>query len=295
MQDPGRKPRIGLVLGSGGARGLAQIGAIEEIQARDMEVVAVAGTSIGALVGGLHAAGKLGAYRDWMLGMDRNAMLRLLDPGWGRASLFTGGRLIAALREVCGSPRIEDLPIDFTAVAVDLERHREVWLRQGDMWDAVRASFAIPGVFTPHVVDGRALVDGGLLAPVPLTAMRMSNADVVFAVDLNGPPRAREQQAATDTDAGATTGATGSRWWPLHLGRRQADTGGSRLGFIELMTASLDTMQGRIARVQLALDPPGVEIRIPRDASQFYEFWRAAELIELGRAEAAKALDDAGY
>ena len=295
MQDPGRKPRIGLVLGSGGARGLAQIGAIEEIQARDMEVVAVAGTSIGALVGGLHAAGKLGAYRDWMLGMDRNAMLRLLDPGWGRASLFTGGRLIAALREVCGSPRIEDLPIDFTAVAVDLERHREVWLRQGDMWDAVRASFAIPGVFTPHVVDGRALVDGGLLAPVPLTAMRMSNADVVIAVDLNGPPRAREQQAATDTDAGATTGATGSRWWPLHLGRRQADTGGSRLGFIELMTASLDTMQGRIARVQLALDPPGVEIRIPRDASQFYEFWCAAELIELGRAEAAKALDDAGY
>ena len=295
MQDPGRKPRIGLVLGSGGARGLAQIGAIEEIQARDMEVVAVAGTSIGALVGGLHAAGKLGAYRDWMLGMDRNAMLRLLDPGWGRASLFTGGRLIAALREVCGSPRIEDLPIDFTAVAVDLERHREVWLRQGDMWDAVRASFAIPGAFTPHVVDGRALVDGGLLAPVPLTAMRMSNADVVIAVDLNGPPRAREQQAATDTDAGATTGATGSRWWPLHLGRRQADTGGSRLGFIELMTASLDTMQGRIARVQLALDPPGVEIRIPRDASQFYEFWRAAELIELGRAEAAKALDDAGY
>ena len=295
MQDPGRKPRIGLVLGSGGARGLAQIGAIEEIQARDMEVVAIAGASSGALVGGLHAAGQLGAYRDWLLGMDRNAMLRLLDPGWGRASLFTGGRLIAALREVCGSPRIEDLPIDFTAVAVDLERHREVWLRQGDMWDAVRASFAIPGVFTPHVVDGRALVDGGLLAPVPLTAMRMSNADVVIAVDLNGPPRAREQQAATDTDAGATTGATGSRWWPLHLGRRQADTGGSRLGFIELMTASLDTMQGRIARVQLALDPPGVEIRIPRDASQFYEFWRAAELIELGRAEAAKALDDAGY
>ena len=295
MQDPGRKPRIGLVLGSGGARGLAQIGAIEEIQARDMEVVAVAGTSIGALVGGLHAAGKLGAYRDWMLGMDRNAMLRLLDPGWGRASLFTGGRLIAALREVCGSPRIEDLPIDFTAVAVDLERHREVWLRQGDMWDAVRASFAIPGVFTPHVVDGRALVDGGLLAPVPLTAMRMSNADVVIAVDLNGPPRAREQQAATDTDAGATTGATGSRWWPLHLGRRQADTGGSRLGFIELMTASLDTMQGRIARVQLPLYTPGVEIRIQRDASKFYEFSCAAELIELGRAEAAKALDDAGY
>jgi NTE family protein len=293
--DAGRKPRIGLVLGSGGARGLAQIGVIEVLEERGLEIVAIAGTSIGALVGGLHAAGKLGEYRDWMVGMDRNAMLRLLDPGWGRPSLFTGHRLLSALREVCGSPLIEDLSIDFTAVAVDLERHREVWLRQGDMWDAVRASFAIPGLFTPHVVNGRALVDGGLLAPLPLTAMRMSEADTVIAVDLNGPPRAQDQQAATETDGG--TSAPPSRWWPLrHRTDPPADAGhGPRLGFIELMTLSLDTMQARIARVQLALDPPGVEIRIPRDASQFYEFWRAAELIALGREEAARALDAAGY
>ena len=294
--DAGRKPRIGLVLGSGGARGLAQIGVIEVLEERGLEIVAIAGTSIGALVGGLHAAGQLGAYRDWLLGMDRNAMLRLLDPGWGRASLFTGKRLVAALREVCGSPRIEELPIDFTAVAVDLEHHRELWLRQGDLWDALRASFAIPGVFTPHVVNGRALVDGGLLAPLPLTAMRMADADVVVAVDLNGSPREQDQQASTETDASADTG---SRWWPLRRGRRDTDGGeggrSTRLGFIELMTASLDTMQARLARVQLALDPPGVEVRIPRDASQFYEFWRAAELIALGREEAAKALDAAGY
>src|SRR3546814_13653376 len=107
--------------------------------------------------------------------MDLNAVRRLLDPCWCRSSLFTCQSLVAALREVCGSPRIEDLSIDFTAVAVDLQRHREVWLRQGDMWDAVRASFAIPGVFTPHVINGRALVDGGLLAPLPPTAMRMSD------------------------------------------------------------------------------------------------------------------------
>ena len=289
-------PRIGLVLGAGGARGLAQIGVIEVVEARGLRIAAIAGTSIGALVGGLHAAGKLTAYRDWMLGMDRSAMLRLLDPGWGRPSLFTGHRLVAALREVCGSPLIEELAIDFTAVAVDLQRHREVWLRQGDMWDAVRASFAIPGLFTPHVVNGRALVDGGLLSPIPLTAMRMSDADTVIAVDLNGPPRTREQQAATETDGG--TSAPASRWWPLRRGHQEqpaAAEKSARLGFIELMTGSLDTMQARIARVQLALDPPGVEVRIPRDASLFYEFWRAAELIELGREEAARALDAAGY
>src|SRR5690606_3633406 len=227
--DAGRKPRIGLVLGSGGARGLAQIGVIEVLEARGLEIVAIAGTSIGALVGGLHAAGQLGAYRDWLLGMDRNAMLRLLDPGWGRASLFTGNRLLAALREVCGSPRIEELPIDFTAVAVDLAHHREVWLRQGDLWDALRASFAIPGVFTPQTINGRALVDGGLLAPLPLTAMRMADADVVVAVDLNGPPREQDQQAATDTDASA---GTGSRWWPLRRTRRDhhGDQGAGQAG-----------------------------------------------------------------
>ena len=293
MREDTGAPRIGLVLGSGGARGLAQIGVIEEIEARGLRITSIAGSSIGALVGGLHAAGKLGAYRDWLLGMDRNAMLRLLDPGWGRASLFTGQRLLDALREVCGSPRIEELPIDFTAVAVDLSRHREVWLRQGDMWEAVRASFAIPGVFTPQVVNGRPLVDGGLLAPLPLTAMRMSDADTVIAVDLNGPPREKEQQAATETEGGAPA----HRWWPLRRGRTHEDrqARGLRMGFVQLMTESLDTMQGRIARVQLALDPPGVEVRIPRDAAQFYEFWRAAELIALGRAEAASALDDAGY
>lgn len=292
MREADGAPRIGLVLGSGGARGLAQIGVIEEIEARGLRIASIAGTSIGALVGGLHAAGKLGAYRDWLLGMDRNAMLRLLDPGWGRSSLFTGQRLLAALREVCGSPRIEELPIDFTAVAVDLMRHREVWLRQGDMWDAVRASFAIPGVFTPQMINGRALVDGGLLAPLPLTAMRMADADTVIAVDLNGPPREREQQAPVETEGGATR-----RWWPLR--RHGSDEGhgasGARLGFLQLMTESLDAMQGRIARVQLALDPPGVEVRIARDAAEFYEFWRAAELIALGREEAASALDDAGY
>ena len=128
--------KVALVLGAGGARGLAQIGVIEALQAREMNIVALAGASSGALVGGLHAAGKLGEYRDWLCSLDRTQMLRLLDPGWGRPALFEGTRLVGALREIAGSPRIEDLPVDFTAVAVDLMRQREVWLRQGDLWDA---------------------------------------------------------------------------------------------------------------------------------------------------------------
>lgn len=309
-------PRIGidepvaLVLGAGGARGLAQIGVIEALQARSMKIVAVAGSSSGALVGGLFAAGKLEVYRDWLLSMTRTDMLRLLDPGlFGGPSLFRGERLMHALRELTGEPRIEDLPVDFTAVAVDLVRQREVWLRSGDLWDAVRASIAIPGVFTPYELHGRELVDGGLLAPLPITATRLSDAHRLIAVDMHGWP---ERPAGGVAQPGGTELATtgeapveaSKRSRLMRWLRQRLDSGEAGVteehhphewGFTELMARSLDTMQAQISRVQLALDPPELVIRIPRDACQFYEFWRVKELVALGRAEADKALDAAGY
>lgn len=297
---------VALVLGAGGARGLAQIGVIEVLQARGFDIQSIAGSSCGALVGGLYAAGRLEVYRDWLLGMSRADILRLLDPGFGGPALFRGERLMQTLRALTGEPRIEDLPIDFTAVAVDLRREREVWLREGDLWDAIRASIAIPGVFTPHVLGGRELVDGGVLAPLPITATRLSGAQRLIAVDmhgLSGRPLGRLAQpapaAGEPVEAEAEAEAPGpsplallSRW-TRRFGSPSRDARG--IGFTELMSRSLDTMQAQIARVQLALDPPELVIRIPRDACQFYEFWRAAELIELGRAQATRALDAAGY
>jgi NTE family protein len=271
---------------------------IEALEARNVEIVAVAGSSSGALVGGLYASGKLHDYRDWLLSLDRRAMLRLLDPGFGRSALFEGTRLIAALRTICGSPKIEDLPIDFTAVAVDLMRQREVWLREGDMWDAIRASFAIPGLFTPHIVHGRALVDGGLLAPLPIAATRLSDAHRLIAVDMHGwPQRPPGEPALESAPSGPMPNGRSwlSAWWRTGEAQASADAARTRLGFTDLMARSLDTMQAQIARVQLALDPPELVIRIPRDACQFYEFWRAREMIEIGRREADKALDAAGY
>ena len=286
---------IVLALGGGGARGLAQIGVIEVLQARGLDIEAVAGTSCGALVGGAFAAGKLDALRDWMLRTGRNEMLRLLDPGLGRPAMFTGERLVRTLREVVGSPRIEDLPIDFTAVAVDLLRQREVWLRRGDLWDALRASFAIPGIFTPLNIGGMELVDGGLLAPLPITATRLAGPHRVVAVDIHGSTPQRRDEPVRVVDAKADEPAVGllGRW--MDRFGEEAATPTHRFGLMEVMSRALDTMQERIARVQLALEPPELLIRIPRDACQFYEFWRAAELIEIGRREAEKALDAAGY
>ena len=295
---------VALARGAGGARGLAQIGVIEALQARGFDIVAVAGSSIGALIGGLFAAGKLEAYRDWLLSKSRADILRMLDPAFGTPALFRGERLMQALRLLAGSPRIEALPIDYTAVAVDLMRQREVWLRDGDLWDAVRASIAIPGVFTPYTLRGRELVDGGILAPLPITATRLSGAHRLIAVDMHGWPAgppgrlARPSPAELPRAAAALPASLLTRWLRRFGGEAAAvDMAGSAraIGFSELMARSLDTMQAQIARVQLALDPPEILIRIPRDACQFYEFWRARELIELGRAQAEKALDAAGY
>lgn len=293
--------QVALALGAGGARGLAQIGVIEALQARGIKIVAVAGASSGALVGGAFAAGKLDALREWMLGTSRTGMLRLLDPGFGRSALFTGDRLVRRLREVVGEPRIEDLPVDFTAVAVDLMRQREVWLRRGDMWDAVRASFAIPGVFTPFEVHGRELVDGGLLSPLPIAATRLSDAHRLIAVDMHGWPSRPPGTPADDQEKSEAPRGRIGRWLDEHFEDDDDDAENSKqvpereLGFAELMSRSLDTMQAQISRVQIALDPPEVVIRIPRDACEFYEFWRGRELIEIGRRETVKVLDAAGY
>lgn len=311
MSDPASAPApatppqqaVALALGGGGARGLAQIGVIEVLQAHGLYIEAVAGTSCGALVGGAFAAGKLELLRDWMCRTSRNEMLRLLDPGLGRPAMFTGSRLVQTLRALIGEPRIEDLPIDFTAVAVDLHRQREVWLRQGDLWDALRASFAIPGIFTPLMMGEMALVDGGLLSPLPITAARLFGSRRVIAVDLNGFPPVRpdlpahERAALERTEPGRAEPEPGllSRWLEMRLGEDSRAGTRQRLGLADVVARALDTMQGRISRVQLALDPPDLLIQIPRDACLFYEFWRASELIDIGRREAEKALAAAGF
>ena len=287
----GREP-VALALGAGGARGLAQIGVIEALEARGFPIVAVCGSSSGALVGGIYAAGRLPEFHQAIASTSRRQFLRLLDPVVGRPGMIAGNRLVDALREVVGDPDIESLAIPFTAVAVDLERQREVWLRSGPLWTALRASFAIPGLFTPQVVHGRELVDGGLLAPMPITATRLSDAHRLVAVDMHGWPRHPAGAPAGSPDGGRRPREGGrlARWLDVRLGNDPDE-----MGFAETMSRALDTMQAQIARVQLALDPPELLVRIPRDICQFYEFWRAGELIEVGRREAERVLDAAGY
>ncbi|HRD72910.1 MAG TPA: patatin-like phospholipase family protein [Aquimonas sp.] len=296
---------VALVLGSGGARGLAHIGVIEVLQREGFRIAGIAGSSMGALVGGIHAAGSLSNYRDWICALQRSDVLRLLDFGFGVPGLIRGERIIGVLRELVGDHAIEDLPIPFTAVATDLHAQREVWLNRGPLFDAIRASIAIPAVFTPHRLNGRDLVDGGLLAPVPIAATRQMHADLVVAVEVNAiNPHRPWMQAAKPMPKPAPTPVPVAEGYRARVSafiesitanfaeRRDAPAEPPSPGLVDLMARSLDTMQAQLGRMQLAMDPPDIVIRVPRDSAMFYEFWRAPELIEIGREAAAEALQD---
>lgn len=276
----GKGVRVALVLGSGGARGLAHVGIIQHIESLGYEIVYISGCSIGALVGGIYAAGQLEPYSDWARKMERRDMISLLDLAFGWTGLFKGDRLMGVLRELVGDHVIEELPIGFTAVATDLTDQREIWLNQGPLFDAIRASIAIPTVFTPHVYLGRVLVDGGLLNPIPIAPALNRAADMIIAVNLNANSR-RPRLRATELPRGDERGAESL---PV------TDSDPKIPGIIDVMTASLDMMQNTIARMKLASYNPDVIIEVPGDACLFYEFYRAEEMITLGRECAENAL-----
>jgi NTE family protein len=308
--------RVAVVLGSGGARGYAHLGAVDELRARGHEVVAVAGTSMGALVGGLVAAGREKDFAAWVLSLTQPRVIRMLDPartGGGAVSL---NRLIRTLEDMVGDVVIEDLAMSYTAVATDLVARREVWFQQGPLIPAIRASIAIPGLFTPAIIDGRVLVDGGLLNPLPLDPTAAAAADFTFAVSLQGP---REPHEPVSPARGFSVKSPPE--WALDLRRRfgrsdpKADdraevtpsgppeilTTGSPdaelqadLRTSDVLSQSFDAMQGLITRYRLAALPPDVLVTVPLSAARTLDFHRAAELIDLGRDLAAAALDDAG-
>jgi NTE family protein len=178
--------RVGLVLGSGGARGYAHIGVVDELRSRGHEIVGISGSSMGALVGGLEAAGKLDEYAEWARSLTQRAVLRLLDPSITALGVLRAEKILDAVRDILGDVTIEELAIPFTAVSTDLISGKSVWLQRGPVDAAIRASIAIPGIIAPHILDGRLLADGGILDPLPMAPIAAVNADVTIAVSLSG-------------------------------------------------------------------------------------------------------------
>jgi NTE family protein len=287
---------VSLVLGSGGARGLAHIGIIEWLTENGFIIRSIAGSSMGALIGGIFAAGKLDVYKQWVSGLSKADVVRLLDPSFGWTGLFKGDRVIGKLRELIGDRNIEDLPISFTAVATDIEEQKEVWITQGPLFDAIRASIAVPMVFTPFKLDGRRLVDGAIINPVPIAPTLADRTDLTIAVNVNGrpdeafvPASAPEKSPKKPVAASGQTGyASRIRNLAGQLADRLTPQREQEWDLFDIMTLSLDTMQNAIARMKLAAYSPDVIITLSCESAGSYEFYRAQELIALGR-EAAQA------
>ncbi len=292
---PTTSKTISLALGSGGARGLAHIGVIRVLERHGWRIDAIAGSSMGALIAGFHAAGRLAAYADWVQELTELNVMRYLDLSWGGAGLLKGQAVMETLRQFIGEHQIEELPIPLTVVATDPRARREVWINQGDLFDAIRASIAVPTVFTPHIVQGRPLLDGGILNPVPIAPVMHNRGDLVVAVSLSGPPRERPRPALPAKQQlnpgyrqriDRFIEELQERFGREDRWHKQEEA----LSLIDAALLSIDAMQAQIAACKLAAYPPDLLIEIPIDTCAVHEFYRATEVIEAGEYWAEKAL-----
>lgn len=278
---------VSLVLGSGSARGLAHIGVIDWLVEHDYRIECISGCSMGALVGGIYAAGKLDAYKKWVTSLDKGDVIKMLDLSFSLGGLIKGDKIINKLRELVGTHQIEDLPINFTAVATNIESGKEVWFTEGSLFDAIRASMSVPLVFKPVTQGKRVLVDGGLLNPVPIAPTMSANTDLTIAVSVSGEPDNNHQiEKCSATISNDETGA--QKWFRdlimevhtrLNLGRFDRD---EEMGFYEVMSRSVEIMQNTIAKMKMAAYSPDIVIEFSRDIASGYEFYRAKELIKIG-------------
>jgi NTE family protein len=287
----GERRKIGLALSSGVARGWAHIGAIRALTRLGISFDVVAGSSAGALVGGCYLARQLDPLEKWALSLSRRRVLGYLDLNFGRGGVIKGEKVGNELRRLLGPLRIEDLQIPFIAVATDLVTGHEVWLRQGDLAQAVRASFSMPGLFPPMELEGRWLADGALIDPMPVAACRALGADLVIAINLNTDILGKSRRAASaapltlgfdptallETQARAAEGPISDNLMRSIFGQE-----GDRPNVFGVMTVSLSIMQDRLTRSRLAGDPPDVHITPRVGHIGLLEFERAEEAIQEG-------------
>ncbi|MCC4774037.1 patatin-like phospholipase family protein [Vibrio cyclitrophicus] len=274
---------ISLVLGSGGARGLVHVGIIRWLIEHGFQIKSISGCSIGALIGGVYAAGKLDEFEEWVTSIDQSDMAMMLDFSWQSSGIFKGDKIIDTLRRLIGEISIEDLPIPYTAVAANVADEKEVWLQSGSLFDAIRASISLPLFFTPHVINGEVLIDGGVLNPVPIAPTFSDKTDFTLAVNLGGEPEMLQQEVI-----------------PVSLPTKQSNLHEKVTLFIDNLGSSVkskmsfnfaaydianqafDAMQSTIARQKLAAYPADITLEIPRNACGTLEFDRSQEMIDRG-------------
>jgi NTE family protein len=286
---------VSLVLGSGGARGLAHIGAIRYLEENGYDIRSVSGCSMGALIGGVYACGQLDTFENWVRAITKLDIVRLLDVSWGKEGLVEGERIIGVLKELIGDRLIEELPIAYTAVASDIQREKEVWLKRGSLFAAIRASISLPLFFTPFELDGVKLLDGGILNPVPIAPTFEDDTDMTIAINLGAPPTGKSKHTQKTKPIGLAESPDDSVHEKINnfidgLKNRVSPDSAGGWTMLSIADQTFDAMQGAIARQKLAAYPPDHAVLIARDACGTLEFDRADEMISLGYKAMADSL-----
>jgi len=268
--------KISLVLGGGGARGYAHIGIIEELKKQGFEITSIAGTSMGAVIGGLEACGKLNEYKNWVTSLDFLDIFKFLKSPFK----LDGDKIFKKIKNLVGKDiKIESLPIKYTAVATDLSKGREVWIQKGDIFKAMQASSAIPGVFEPVIINKRILVDGGVLNLMPIAPVMSDMSDLIIAVDLYA--EEREINFMPSKNIIKKQNILEDIWSNIF---KEKETP---------VNQSIDLMMDVIYRYRKAEYVPDILIKVPRNIANWYDFHKAPMLIEIGRFLAKEAIDKA--
>lgn len=296
-----RRPVIGLALGGGAARGFAHIGIVRTLIAHGIVPDVVVGTSIGAVVGGAYAAGHLDTLEEWARSLQPRSVLGYLDIRLNGSGLIGGDKLAAHLEAAIGPIRIEELPLKFATVATEVRTGHEIWLTHGRMVDAMRASYALPGIFSPVLIGDRWLVDGALVNPVPVSAARAFGAEIVIAANLSSDvfthgTTIHAHGAPTDGPETAIEPAAPKRGFGRLFSaeramKREFFGGGGRPGISSVMVDAFNIMQDRITRARLAGDPPDLLISPRVGQIGWFDFHRASDLIAFGARAAERAID----
>jgi len=299
-----QRPSIGLVLGGGAARGFAHIGVIKTLLAKGYTPDIITGTSIGAVIGGCFAAGKLEEVERWGRGLTRRSLLGYLDVSFGGSGLLNGSKLSDKLAEAIGDVTIDELPLRYGAIATEIDTGHEIWITRGRLIDALRASYALPGMFPPVRLAERWLVDGALVNPVPVSVARALGARLVIAVnintdlfgrgtavpDLGSLPEPGSPSEPPIEEEVASRGLFGLFGADRSAKRRILGTA-SRPGLTTVMVEAFNIMQDRVTRARLAGDPPDIMISPRVGSIALFDFHRAQEAIALGAEAAERALE----
>ena len=303
--DPGpaggrpRTARIGVVLGAGAARGWAHIGALHELNALGVRPEVIVGSSIGSLVGGCYAAGKLDMLEAFARSLTRRRVFGFIDFSFAGGGLIGGERLRARLEAELGGIRIEDLPIRFAGVATEIAGGHEIWLQRGSLVEAIRASYALPGMFEPVRLEGRWMFDGAIVNPVPVSVARALGAERVIALNISSEsvgrgtaiqdPFGRPEPPPVLDEPANDRGGVIARWWRGGAIRSPIEPEASPPGLMTVMVNAFDILQDRIMRSRLAGDPPDALVQVKVGKIGMFEFHRADELIAIGREAVRKA------